>query len=297
MDTLNLYEVLIFVFAAAMGALGVFLGTRKGLSAKGMGLYGLVAVAAGLTFGRLLYCAVCWYEVFFDAMGEFLGMLAIWQFTLDQCNVIGVMCGVLIAALLAAGIVKERDRAADYLDAAAIPALGMYILARAIEPLTGQGYGDFMEMYVDVCYVEAILTAIVLGVVIWLSKRVRKPGTLCQYALVLWALMQIFPEALRCDNVLYVFVFARVTHLGLACTVGFALIRLLKQGARRGLSKKEITLDVLGLAAGIGLCIGMIFALDKTNWPKLLVYAGLLLALVELGFVVCRRIRKEDLAA
>lgn len=297
MDTLSLYEVLIFVFAAAMGVLGVFLGTRKGLSAKGMGLYGLVAVAAGLTFGRLLYCAVCWYEVFFDAMGEFLGMLAIWQFTLDQCNVIGVLCGVLIAARLAAVLVKESNRQGDYLDAAAIPALGMYILARVIEPLTGQGYGDFMEMYVDVCYVEAILTAIVLGVVIWLSKRVRRPGTLCQYALVLWALTQIFPEALRCDNVLYVFVFARVTHLGLACTVGFALIRLLKQGTKRGLSKKEITLDVLGLTVGIGLCIGMIFALDKTNWPKLLVYAGLLLALVELGFVVCRRIRKEDLAA
>ena len=54
---------------------------------------------------------------------------------------------------------------------------------------------------------------------------------------------------------------------------------------------------MLGLAVGIGLCIGAIFALDKTNWPKLAVYAGLLLALVELGFVVCRRIAKEDVAA
>ena len=293
MDDMLLYAILMAVFAAGMTVLAAFLGKKHGAKPAGMLLYGVIAAALGMFLGRAVYCAVCWYEIFFDYMGDFAGVSTFFDPELGGVNVMGVAAGLLLAAPVAAGFTKGKT--ANYLDAAAIPALGMYILARVVEPLTGQGYGDFMEMYVDVCYVEAILTAIVLGVVIWLSKKVRKPGTLAQYALVLWALVQIFPESLRCDNVLYVLVFARVTHLGLACTVGFALLRLLWQGAKHGLSKKEIVLDVLGLAAGIGLCIGMIFALDKTNWPKLAVYAGLLLALVELGFVVCRRIAKEDL--
>lgn len=293
MYDMTLYAILMAVFAVGMTVLAAFLGKKHGVKPAGMLLYGVIAAALGMFLGRAVYCAVCWYEIFFDYMGDFAGVGTFFDPELGGVNVMGVAAGLLLAAPVAAAITKGKTAA--YLDAAAIPALGMYILARVIEPLTGQGYGDFMEMYVDVCYVEAILTAIVLGAVIWLGKKVRKLGTLCQYALVLWALTQIFPEALRCDNVLYVLVFARVTHLGLACTVGFALLRLLWQGAKHGLSKKEITLDVLGLAAGIGLCIGMIFALDKTNWPKLAVYAGLLLALVELGFVVCRRIAKEDI--
>lgn len=293
MYDMTLYAILMAVFVVGMTVLAAFLGKKHGAKPAGMLLYGVIAAALGMFLGRAVYCTVCWYEIFFDYMGNFAGVGTFFDPALGGVNVMGVTAGLLLAAPVAAAITKEKTAA--YLDAAAIPALGMYILARVIEPLTGQGYGDFMEMYVDVCYVEAILTAIVLGVVIWMGKKVRRPGTLAQYALVLWALVQIFPEALRCDNVLYVLVFARVTHLGLACTVGFALLRLLWQGAKQGLNKKEIVLDVLGLAAGIGLCIGMIFALDKTNWPKLAVYAGLLLALMELGFVVCRRIAKEDL--
>ena len=291
MDNMLLYAILICAFAVCMTALAAFLGRRKGLKAAGVCLYGVVAAVLGLILGRAVYCAVCWYEVFMDEMGEFRGALPFFDLTIGSVNVMGVVAGLLLAATVAAGLMKQK--AADYLDVAAIPALGMYILARCVEPLTGQGYGDFMEMYVQVCYLEAGLTAIVMGVVMLLARKVRRTGTLAQYALVLWALTQIFPESLRCDNVLYVFIFARVTHLGLACTVGFALIRLLVQGAKNGLSKRAIVLDLLGLAAGIGLCIGTIFALDKTNWPKLLVYGLMLLSLIELGWVVCRRIHEE----
>lgn len=292
MYDMTLYAILMAVFAVGMTGLAAFLGKKQGLNPGGMCLYGALSAVLGMLIGRGIHCAVCWYEVFFDPMGDFIGVKGFFDPSVGGINVMGMVGGLLLAAPAAAALMKEK--AARYLDAAAIPTLGMYILARIIEPLTGQGYGEFLEMYVDVCYLEAVLTAIVLGVVIWLSKRVRREGTLAQYALVLWALTQIFPESLRCDNVLYVLVFARVTHLGLAFTVGLTLLRLLWQGAKHGLSKKAILLDVLGLAIGIGLCIGMIFALDKTNWPKLAVYAGMLLALVELGFIVCRRIARED---
>ena len=129
------------------------------------------------------------------------------------------------------------------------------------------------------------------------AERVRKWFRILwqQRALVLLCLSQILPEALRRDNVLYVLIFARVTHLGLAFTIGLTLIRLLVQGAKQGLDARSIILVIIGLAAGIGLCIATIFALDKTNLPKLLVYAAMLVSLVELGFVNFRRIRKEDI--
>lgn len=278
-------------FLLTMG-LAFFLNRKKGLKPAVVAVYGVLAAALGLFLGRAIYCAVCWYDVFLDEMGEFRGVLPFFDVTVGSANVMGIVAGVLLAAPIAAKITGEK--AANLLDAAVVPGLVMYALARVIEPLSGQGYGDLMGMEVCVCWLEAVLTLIVLALVPYLRKQSRNPGVLCQYALTLWCLSQILPESLRCDEALYVFVFARVTHLGLAFTVGLTLIRLLIVGAKRGLDKKSILLDVLGLAVGIGLCIATIFALDKTNLPKLLVYAAMLVSLVELGFVNFRRIRKED---
>ncbi len=289
---LPVHWLLLAVCSVAALLLAVVLGKKKGLRPAGMGLYGVLAAALGLFLGRAIYCAVCWYDVFLDAMGDFTGIAPFFDPYIGGVNVMGVVVGVLLAAPIAAVLTKEKTAA--YLDAAVVPGLALYALARAIEPLSGQGYGDFMGNEVCVCWLEAALTLVLLALVPLLQKKSRKPGTLAQYALTLWCLSQILPESLRCDEVLYVLVFARVTHLGLAVTLGLTLIRLLVQGGRDGLDAKSITLDAVGLAAGIGLCIATIFALDKTNLPKLLVYAAMLLSLLELGFVICRRIRKED---
>ena len=279
-------------FLLTMG-LALFLNRKKGGKPAVVAVYGVLAAALGLFLGRAIYCAVCWYDVFLDEMGEFRGVLPFFDVTVGSANVMGIVAGVLLAAPIAAKITGEK--AANLLDAAVVPGLVMYTLARVIEPLSGQGYGDLMGMEVCVCWLEAVLTLIVLALVPYLRKQSRNPGALCQYALTLWCLSQILPESLRCDEALYVFVFARVTHLGLAFTVGLTLIRLLIVGAKRGLDQKSILLDVLGLAVGIGLCIATIFALDKTNLPKLLVYAAMLVSLVELGLVNFRRIHKEDI--
>ena len=257
-------------------------------------LHAALTAVIGSFLARAIHAAVCWYDIFLDAMGEFQGIAPFFDPTLGSMNVIGFLAGLLLAAPLAAGLTKVRT--ASLLDASVVPALAMYILARAIEPLTGQGYGDLMEMEVSVCWLEAVLTAVLLAVcLLFLRGKCRKPGTFFQYALTLWCLVQILPESLRCDEALFVLVFARVTHLGLAVTLGLTLIRLLAAG-RNHLSAKAVMLDIIGLAAGLGLAIGSIFALDKTNWPKPLVYLLMIAAIVELGIVICRRIRLEDRA-
>lgn len=264
----------------------------KAMPRKNLALFGVLAAALGLLLGRGVYCAVRWYEVFLDELGDFRSVLAFFDTTVGSANVMGIFAGLLLAAPLTARLTKTR--AADYLDAAVVPALALYAFARAVEPLSGQGYGSLMGVDLCVSWMETVLTLVLLALMPTLRRKARKPGTLAQYALTLWCLVQILPESLRCDEALYVFVFARVTHLGLAVTLGLTLIRQLVLEGKRGLDKKAIALDVLGLAAGIGICIATIFALDKTNLPKPLVYGVMLLSLAELGFVILRRIRLAD---
>ena len=279
---------------AATLILALLLRKKRGFSAGQVCLYGVIAAALGFLIGRGVYAVICFQDIFMDEMGEFAGLWRFFDSTVGSVNVMGFVAGILLAAPVTAALTKRR--AAEYLDMAVVPGLVMYILARMVEPLSGQGLGDFMEMEVCVSFIEAVLTAIVLALVPFIRSRCRKAGTLFQHVLTLWCLVQILPESLRLDDSLSVFVFARVTHLGLAVTLGVTLLRLLIAG-RKYLTAKEITMDVIGLAAGLGLAIGTIFALDKSNLPKLLVYGAMVLSFVLLGYVICRRIHKEDMRA
>lgn len=278
--------------ALVCAGLYVLLARRAGLRAAAAMAHAAFSAVIGLFLARAIYAAVNWYNIFLDEMGEFAGLGTFFDLTTGSMNVIGFLAGLLIAAPIAARLTKTS--VPSLLDASAVPAMAMYILARAIEPLTGQGYGDFMEMEVCVCWLEAALTAVLLAVcVLFLRRKCRKPGTFFQYALALWCLAQILPESLRCDEALFVLIFARVTHLGLAVTLGLVLIRLLV-AYRSCLTGKAVAADAVGLAAGLGLAIGSIFALDKTNWPKPLVYLLMIAAILWLGAVICRRIRWVD---
>ena len=129
-----------------------------------------------------------------------------------------------------------------------------------------------------------------------MRNRTKKPGTLALYAALLFSVSQILPEAFRWDEVLYIFIFARVTHIGLAIMLFFTmllpLIRAKKQGLGAGIFCLELGLTVIG----IGLCILAIYALDKiTAWPPAFVYTDWALVLILLTGLVGRRIHKEDL--
>ncbi len=289
---LPLHWLLMLLCCAAVLPLALLSCKKQALDGRKFCLYGLLAAVLGLLIARGIYCAVNWYDVFMDEMGEFAGVTPFFNPYLGSANVMGFAAGLLLAAPIAGKLTHVK--AADLLDAAAVPALTLYILARAIEPLSGQGYGDMMGFEVCVCWLEAVLTVFVLIAVCLLRGKVRRPGTLFLYGLILWCLVQILPESLRTDDSLFVLVFARVTHLGLAAALGVTLLFLLWKN-RRHIPGRETALDVIGLAAGIIVCIGTIFALDKTNLPKLLIYAVMLLSLAELGFVICRRIHKEDI--
>ena len=51
------------------------------------------------------------------------------------------------------------------------------------------------------------------------------------------------------------------------------------------------------MLSGIVLLIGCEYALDKTDWSPVLIYAVMILILALLAFLLIRRIRTEDRAA
>lgn len=272
------------------------------------------ALAGGLSLilGRIVYCAVRFDSLFYDELGAGLGIAPFFDTGLGSVSAVGPLMGVPLAAVICAA--ASRGRIADYMDLAALPATAYFCFMRFIEPLSGQGYGDpvenpafcfyplarpnaWDEWTQSVCSVEAFLLLAVLAVLCLLCKKRRRPGSLALYAAALLAASQILPEAFRRDDVLYIFIFARVTHIGLAFLLFFSLLIPLIHGKKRGLSTRVVIVELLLMALGLGVCIGVIYALDKTNLSQPMLYAVMGAALIGLSFLSCRRILKEDRCA
>lgn len=306
---ITLYALLAFI-AYVLLFLAAVLTARQGKGFRSAILWhGLMAGVLGLLLGRGVYCAVRADTVFYGSMGEFLGIAPFFDPAFGSVSIVGVWMGFCLAAPLSGRLTGQRPAA--ILDHAIIPGWMYFIFLRLIEPLSGQGYGTFLEnpalcfaplaranewgdWFVAVDHIEAILGFIALIALWMLKKKAQKPGTLSLYAATILAATQIIPESLRCDDVLYIFIFARVTHIGLAVMIFLALLLPLLKGLKGGLRIRAFWTELALMIVGIGLCIATIFALDKTNLPKLLVYAVMFFTLAGLAVLNFRRIHKED---
>lgn len=305
----NPYGWCILLFSLMAAGLTMLSGRKKNVPLSATGLYAILAGVLGLFLGRLVYCAVRFEFMFYDEIGNFAGLSAFFDVQNGSVNVGGILLGFLLAAPITKGITGQR--AASLLDAAALPGLFLYSALRFAEPLSGQGYGEWMEnealwfsplciqndwgeWMLSVCFIEGVLTLILLIVLLCLVKKMKAPGTLTLYTLCLFSALQVLPECLRCDDVLFVLIFARVTHIALACTLFFTQFAALLRGKKRGLATKTLALESGLMLIGIVLCIGTIFALDKTNIPDIYVYLVMIVSLCLMVFLTCRRIRKED---
>lgn len=305
----TLYALLAFAGFMAVSLGAVLAAPRHALKRGGMLLCALLSGVLGLFLGRAVYCAVRADTLFYGAMGEFLGLAPFFDPALGGVSVVGAMLGVLIAAPLCAGI--ARGKAADYADAAALPAILYLAYMRLIEPLSRQGYGTILEnpllcfaplartnawgdWFLSVSFLEAVLALALAVALVFIGRKTRRSGSLALYAAALLSASQMIPESFRCDDVLYIFIFARVTQIGYAALLCGAMAAALARGRRRGLSRASLSAEGGLMGLGVLLCIGAEFALDKTNLPKALVYAVMLAALLAMAFLCCRRIRKED---
>lgn len=307
--SVTLYALAAAAAALVCGGWMLRLAPRHGLGRREAALYFLLAALLALALGRGIYCAVRWEWLFLDEMGNFAGIAPFFDAANGGVSVVGVLAGCLLAAPLTSAMTGKK--AADYLDCAALPGILLFAVIRLAEPLAGQGYGDLLlspafcffplallndmgDYSLSVCFIEAVLALLLWAALLIARKRARKSGSLALYALTLLCACQVMPESLRRDDVLFLFIFARVTQIGYAVLLCGALAFALFRGARRGLGWKQIVLEGGMMLAGVALCIGAEFALDKTNLPDILVYAVMIAALLAMAFLTCRRIYKED---
>lgn len=308
---ITLYSLLAGAGYLLLAGLMIFIAPRYKISRKASLLYALTAGLLGLFLGRLIFFLVRMDTLTYDEMGEYLGFAPFFDSAAGGVSVAGVMLGAVLAAPLCKKLTKER--AAVLLDHAVLPAIAFFAFMRFIEPLSGEGYGIPLEdspfafaplasynewseaWMLNVAFIEGFLALIVGVILFFLGRSFRKPGSLSLCGALLLSVSQIIPECFRCDDVLYIFIFARVTHIGLAVMLFLSLFIPLLQARKKGLGMGAFWRELILMLLGIILCIGTIFALDKTNLPKLLIYGVMALTLAGLTFLTFRRIHKEDI--
>lgn len=307
---ITLYALLAVVFFLATAA-GMILFAPKGkLSRKAGAIYPLLAGFLGLVLGRGIYCLIRADAMFYDGMGDFLGLAPAFDLSQGSVSMTGALLGFLLAGPLTALLCKVRT--ARIFDFAAVYGLLFFIAMQLITPLAGLGKGDLIEnpalgfvplarlndweeWYLAVNHVNVLLAMLVLIALLLMKKHIKKEGSFALYAVSLLMICLIIPEHLNRDGHLQIFTFARVNHIAMAFTLFGCMLIALLRGLKGGLNALpfwgELSLSVLCM----GLCILAIYALDKiTAWPPAFVYTGWVLVLVLLAGLICRRIFKED---
>ena len=304
---LTLYSLLALAACVLAACALALLWKQRGHKAGEAVLYAFLSALCGLILGRIVFCAVRFDAMFYDAMGDFMGLAPFFFLDTGSVNVVGVVLGCLLGAYLTGNLTAANP--AELLDAAALPGLILFAALRFVEPLSGQGYGPLLEepalrwaplaldsgwgdWSLSVCFVEGVLALLAAGLTALL--RHQRTGTRAMQAIALLAAGQIIPEILRQDNVLLIFIFAPVTQIGFAVLLFgaqlFALVRGLRQGLPGRMAAREIALLLLGVV----LLIGAEFALDKTEWSRGLLYGGMIVVLGLMAWLVLQRIGKED---
>lgn len=304
----SLYSILILAGFAAAYLLSVLMAPRHNVKRGEMAFYGPVAALLALLLGRLIYCLAQSGTVFYDA-GAFQGLSPFFDLSKGSVSVIGVIFGFLLAAPVTASVMKGRKSL--ILDAAAIPALLFFAFARAIEPLSGQGWGISVETEalrffpltlengcLAVCYIEALLALILAVVCIFLYPRFHHRGTLFLTALTLLSASQLVPESFRRDSALFIFGSARVNQIGFAIFLALALAwALVRCGDKKRILRHAlIEYPMLLCFAGIFIC-GEFTLEGKLGFqlPSLVVYLIMIASSVGMAAVALHRIRKEEM--
>lgn len=303
-------EISVYGLGMILGCIGaaawfILRAGKHGIRKSRAAVYGLFCVLLGLLLGRAVYCAVRFDRMFFDEMGDFAGLSPFFDVRVGSVNIGGALLGCILAAPITAKLCGGK--AADYLDSFVFPGLSLFLLERLLEPLAGHGYGIYLydsplaafpfalETYMEeyalaVCFLEAALALVLMAALLALQKKCVQSGTLFLCALTLFCASQIMPESLRHDDVLFIFIFARVTQIGYALMLAGALIAALIPAVKKGLPKKNALMAFLLLLLGAGVCIGAEFALDKTNLSHVLIYTVMIAALIFMAALILRAI-------
>ena len=270
---------------AALGLIALALLLRRHHWEKGMApLTGVLSIAGGFIVSRLFFG---WLDNSLGAPLSFRGMLMV---TGGGYSMMGALLGACLGALLAARIRKQN--AARLLDFLA-PALLLFIACERLgegyiedfgvsRPLEGELIkGSFLavkglyEWYLATYLLESFAALILALVLLRDENDKRRPGDTFLLFLLLFGASQVILESLRFDHHLrwsFVSLQEIIAFMLLAAGVLTAALRQIRK--RRGLAIAALT----ALAVSLGVCIGLEFAIDRTEISRYLIYAVFLIA-------------------
>lgn len=172
-ETMSLFGLQVYGYGlyatigAALLLFGMWMTGRGRLPAGTTGVFCVLGMVLGIVLARALYCAVNWNDFAYNYENPML----VFRFFDGGLSMVGLIAGLLLAAVLTARVVKART--AQVMDALTVPfGLLMYALRRG-EQFTDLGVGAAVD--------EGILTAKLP----WLFLESRM-GVMVEYRLNVW---------------------------------------------------------------------------------------------------------------
>ncbi len=277
---IRMYAFGLYVSLGTILALAIlfFAGRILSLKKDTVVLTGLLSVLCGITVSRICFCL----------LNQELGRITPFSFW-PQLNgggwsMFGMIGGVYLGGWISAKVTKEN--AGQILDSLSIAMLPLIAAERIGEnriedfnisrPLDSTFLsGSFLVVGKDepclaTYYVAAAAAMVLFAVLLYRFARKDREGNVTVAFLMLFGATSIITESLRYDRFLSIS-FVGLQQIAAALMLGLGIILAIR---RCETPKSKLAFAaVISLPVMTGTVIGLEFALDRTTWNKILIYA------------------------
>ena len=261
-------------------------------------LMALLAMVAGIIFSRLTFCLLN------QELGQ-MTPVSFWpQLAGGGWSMFGLIGGVFLGGWIAARIMKERTaRVLDVLSVSLLPVvIAERIAENRIEDFDISRALDsellaksFLAVGEDepclATYYVAAAAALVLFIILLIRiSRRRKDGDTAIAFLLLFGAGAIVLESLRYDRFLSIS-FVGLQQILAAVMLAVGVVLAFVRGRKR---KPRLAIAALiSVPLMIGIVLGLEFALDRTTWNKMLIYAAMILTVGAPALMGLQLLNKE----
>ncbi len=300
---LEVYRFGFFVMlgmALAAGMIAFLSWARR--ARKGTGpLLLFSSILLGALFSRLFFCVMS-----VEDFGALLPLRDWFRITGGGWSMTGLIAGVMLAAWLTARI--TRQKAGLLLDIASCALLPLIVMERVGEGSVPEfdysrrltttflndtflTFSDYDGFYLATWKLAAIVTAILIPILICDLTRSRKDGDTCLLFLLLFGGCSVLLESLRYDHFLTVHSFVGLQHVSAAVMIAIGVFVLAGRAGKR--HRALAVAAIVSVLAMVGIAVGLEFALARTSFSKVLIYAAYILTVavpVALGLALRRAV-------
>ena len=304
----TLYGVLAALSMAALLGIACLTLRKKGIFYDAFIRFAVLAIPFAFLCSRIAFCL--------SNLSYYLETIALPEMMLHVqdggASMTGAMCGVLLAAIVAAKWSKVSI--GTMLDAAAFGMPAALIIERLAEPLCEMGWGkyfqstafDFMYdltqgMHPVFAYEAIIALIIAAAMVQHFRKGTHRAGDVVGFFLVLYGCSQAVLESLRNDGHMKVIHFVRVNQVAALIMAVAVLVVWSFRCAKAG-GRKQALVSWLTTVVCIGFGVVQEFAADGDENPyfSYTLVAGILAALLVVTaaawFIIWRKESKSAIA-